>query len=181
MNIMRQLFILATLVSAQSANAQARPPDPFDDPGITNLCAAVANPLAELDPYHPSILYRFESHIFHWAGVTPIDSESQMSAKIRKFFDGSGSRLVCNQANFNPRNGNIFKLAIARQSNRFIDDVVRWSVDLNQVDAVDGRTVLDYIRDRRAAVGEGSSFGQTLGRYYNKFRAAGAKHASELR
>lgn len=180
-NTMRQLLIFAALLAAQPATAQAGRLVPFDGEGITNLCAAVANPMTELDPYHASILWGYQSYIFHWAGVITTDNESQVSAKIRRFFDGTRSRLVCNQANFNPRNGNIFKLAIARQSKRFIDDVVRWGVDLNQVDVVDGRTVLDYIRDRRAAVGEGSSFGQTLGRYYNKFRTAGAKHASELR
>eukprot|EP01034_Spumella_vulgaris_P002641 gene2641-3425_t len=59
--------------------------------------------------------------------------------------NANAASLVCNMTNFNPRNGSILNLAVARQADDFIGDaVVNWKVDLNQIDAIDGKTVLDY-------------------------------------
>jgi len=91
----------------------------------------------------------------------------------------NAASLVCNMSNFNPRNSSILKLAVARQADDFIGDaVVNWKVDLNQIDAIDGKTVLDYITDRRTNAGP--TFVTMLDRYYKLFSDGGARHALEL-
>ena len=82
--------------------------------------------------------------------------------------NANAASLVCNMTNFNPRNGSILKLAVARQADDFIGDaVVNWKVDLNQIDAIDGKTVLDYITDQRTNAGP--TFVTMLNRYYKLF------------
>ncbi|MDH7976045.1 hypothetical protein QH494_28030 [Sphingomonas sp. AR_OL41] len=148
---------------------------------VPELCAEIANPLTELKPRQPDILFSFESELADAAHVAPTDTSAQMYAKINQLIAKNMSRLTCSQLGFLPNNGNILKLAVARQSNSFIRYALqKWKIDVNQVDAADGKTVLDYIVDRRAAYGPESGFARTLGRYYNDFRAAGGKHRAEL-
>jgi hypothetical protein len=101
---------------------------------------------------------------------------------MRGWLNANMPRLDCRQFNFTPNGGNILKLAIARQSTPFIDDIlIFWKVDLNQVDAVDGETVLDYIGRLREQAGANEKLVQMYSRYYDRFRKAGARKASELR
>lgn len=177
-----RLLIAALFAPLLTVSARAQAPLPFDASEIRNFCAAVANPLAEPEPDYSWQRYRYEGFLARWAQVRPVDPVVDADRRIGRFLSANMARLVCNQGNFSPRNGNILKLAVSRQSNRFIHDVLeRWRPDLNRIDATDGRTVLDYIRDRRTGVGPATTFGATLGRYYDRFRAAGARHASELR
>lgn len=177
-----RLLIAALIAPVLAVSAQAQAQQPFDTQGIANFCTTVSSPLPEMHPAYPRQLYRYEQIVATWAHVQPTDPLPEIDRKIGQFLNANLARLLCNQVNFNPRNGNILKLAVARQSNRFISDILdRWRPNLNQVDAVDGKTVLDYIVDRRAQMGPTSSYGRTLTGYYNRFRAAGARHASELR
>ena len=177
-------LLIAALIApflAMSAEAPAQRAVPFDASGIRNFCAAVSSPLVELHPVYPSQRYGFESYLAEWALVRPDDPVPEIHRKIGRFLNANMPSLLCNQVNFNPRNGNILKLAVLRQSNSFIRNVLTdWHVDLNQIDAADGKTVLDYIQDRRARAGS-TSLSRTMDRYYTSFRAAGARHASELR
>ena len=145
-----------------------------------SFCTAVEAKVLENHPAHDTILYRHQNLVYDAAGVAPHEKPETAYEKVRAFLDANASSLTCNLINFNPRNGNIYKLAVARQSDGFIDDALdNWHVDLNQIDATDGKTVLDYIADRRATAGP--TYTRILDRYYNRFRAAGAKHAAELK
>ncbi len=138
--------------------------------------------MSEINPVHPGDRYRFQTILNMASGVMPSDTQEQVYAKIRTFLNRNMPSLLCSQSDFNPNNGNVLKLAVSRQSNRFIEFVLeRWKPNLNQIDAVDGRTVLDYIEFRRTQAGATSTFGVTLDRYYKRFRAAGALHAREIR
>lgn len=153
-------------------------PNQLDVPGF---CAAVESKIMENQPAHPSVTYRYQSMIYSASCIEASDSDETIKAKVQNFWNTYHSRLTCNTINFNPRNGNILKLAVARQSASFINDAVStWNVGLNHVDAVDNGTVLDYIEQRKNQAGTASAFGKTLQRYYDKFRAAGAKHSREL-
>lgn len=148
----------------------------FDFP---SFCTAVDSKEMSPAPLHPDVLYQYQDMLVEAADVRPLDSSDVLNEKIRIFLNANSSSLVCNMVNFNPRNGNVYKLAVARQADDFITDALQhWRVDLNQIDATDGKTVLDYIADRRATAGP--TYARTLGRYYDRFRAAGARHASEL-
>lgn len=157
--------------------AQAQQPQPMN---FRSFCGAVEVSVLENNPTRDEVLYRYQTMVYEAAGVSPDDSLEVAYAKSRAFMDANHSSLICNTLNFNPRNGNIYKLAVARQFDGFIHDALdNWHLDLNQVDVADGKTVLDYIADRRATAGP--TYARTLDRYYTRFRAAGARHASELR
>ena len=152
---------------------------PFD---VQNFCASVANPMAEINPKHLNDRYRFQTMLNEASGAMSSDMQELVNLKIRTFLNNRMPSLLCSQNDFNPNNGNVLKLAVSRQSNRFIDYVLeQWKPDLNQIDAVDGRTVLDYIEFRKAEAGATSTFARTLDRYYKRFRAVGARHAAELK
>ncbi len=147
---------------------------------IRTFCNAVDSKVPAGTFSHDTVLYFYQDMLVEAAGVSASDSPEMAYDKIRLFMDANSASLVCNLTNFNPRNGNVYKLAVARQADGFINDALdNWHVDLNQVDATDGKTVLDYISDRRATAGP--TYARTLSRYYDRFRAAGARHASELR
>ncbi len=146
-----------------------------------DLCAAVNSQSGEGASFHSSIMYIYQTIIMTEAGVLSTDTREEVARKVRIWFNANSARLLCNNFNFVPRNGNILKQAISSQSDSFIDDALRWwRVDLNNVDAVDGGTVLDYIVQRRVDAGSNASLNRMYTRYYDRFRAAGALHAREL-
>ena len=151
------------------------------DPGtISNFCAAVELQSTEMHPLFPEQRYTYQTLLYVWSGVSAADIVEVRSRKVRDFMNANLPRLLCNQFNFNPRDGNILKLAVAKQSTSFIRDAAQvWRVNLNQIDAADGKTVLDYVRDRRRSAG--TAYSNLLGRYYAMLRAAGALHTDELR
>ncbi|MCL9998178.1 MAG: hypothetical protein NBV68_02250 [Erythrobacter sp.] len=172
------LFAVATSVAATPGDG--RQPPPSDD-FVGGLCAAVESKVLENAPSYNQVTYLYQQFIAEASGVQFTDSSEQYNSKIATWLNANMPTLLCNTSNFNPRNGNILKLAVARQNNSFINDaILNWKIDLNQIDATDGKTVLDYIEDRKASSGTTSAFGKTLQRYWEKFRAAGAKRASEL-
>ena len=148
---------------------------------VAGFCTAVETKVLENNPTHANITYLYQSMIYSASCIEASDSDVTIKAKVQNFWNTYHSKLSCNTSNFSPRDGNILKLAIARQSGSFINDAITtWGVGLNHVDKVDSATVLDYIEKRKLQTGTASSFGKTLQRYYDKFRAAGAKHSREL-
>lgn len=146
---------------------------------IPTFCNAVDSKVLETDPTHDNILYRYQTMIYAASCVVSSDSDDVIKSKVQNFWNRYHDRLTCNLTNFNPRNGSILKLAVARQSDDFINDSISsWQVGLNHVDTVDNGTVLDYIEQRKTNAGP--TFARTLQRYYDRFRAAGAKHRREL-
>jgi hypothetical protein len=180
--MLRVMVALALAFAGPAAAQEVTGEDGLASNGVLDvgqLCAQVESQFTEMNPRHPNILFRFESELADAAGVLPTDTEGQMNAKIGELINANAVKLTCNQANFNPRNGNIFKLAVAKQSTIFVNHVTgKWKVDLNRIDETDGKTVLDYIADLRSTAG--SNYAVLLDRYYKRFRAAGAKHRSEL-
>lgn len=150
-------------------------------PNASEICSAVDSQTLELQPRYANNIYRYQAAFADAAGVTPNDSELVVNSKIAAWLNANMHLLLCEQFNFTPVHGNLLKLAIARQSDPFIDDALRaWHIDLNQVDAVDGKTVIDYIVEKRDNAGSNEILAMIYARYYARFRAAGAKHAREL-
>ena len=172
-----RLAVYAICIASTPAVAEAQEREAFN---FASFCTAVDSKEISPAPLHETVLYQYQDMLVEAAGVLASDSPEIAYDKIRLFMDASAPSLVCNMINFNPRNGNILKLAVARQSDEFIwDALTNWRVDPNQIDATSGKTVLDYITDRRATAGP--NFARALDRYYAQFRAAGARHARELR
>jgi hypothetical protein len=148
---------------------------------VANFCSAIEAQTLEMEPTHPSVMYRYQNLVFAASCVLTSDSETIVKAKVQNFWNRYHNVLNCNHFNFNPKNGSVLKLAVARQAEPFIEDALSsWKVGLNHVDQADQLTVLDYIENRKKDAGASSSFSKTLQRYYERFRAAGAKHKREL-
>lgn len=175
---------LLTFVLLSQISAAAPPPSPaLDRLWLREFCAEVEAEWVERTPVYPYIRYTYETRLVEAAGVLPTDSRETAYDKFGRFMDRNMGELLCNQFNFNPRNGNVLKLAVAKNSRTFVRDALeKWRItNVNQIDQTDGKTVLDYIQDRLIAAGPETSLGRTLKRYYDQFRAAGALHAAEVR
>ncbi len=167
--------VISSLVSVSTRLNTSCP----NELNVGSFCTAVDSKALETDPSHDSILYQYQSMIFAASCVLTNDSDEIIRSKVQNFWNRYHDRLTCNMINFNPRNGSILKLAVARQSDSFIDDsIASWQIGLNHVDTVDNGTVLDYIEQRKTNAGP--TFARKLQRYYDRFRAAGAKHRREL-
>lgn len=101
----------------------------------------------------------------------------KISSMLAKFEDEK--EFKCSNGQFDIPNGNILKFAVSKRFDTFIGDAIRWKVNLNKVDPVDNRTILDYVQSQiNQHRGNGSEAG--LHYYYDRLRRAGAKHRSEL-
>ena len=168
--------VFALCVTPSLGLADAKQQSGFN---FRSFCTAVDSKALSNNPAHETVLYQYQDMLLEAARVPQTDTDAVAHLKIGAFLNANAPLLTCNMVNFNPRNGSIYKLAVARQADSFIDDALdNWHVDLNQIDATDGKTVLDYISDRRSMAGP--TYARTLDRYYKRFRAAGAKHAAEL-
>jgi hypothetical protein len=148
---------------------------------VQELCAGVMSQTLENEPQHDSVLYMYQSEIYDAAGVVRRDTEAQVNAKVRKLLNANMPRLLCTGIGAVPNNGNLLKTAVSRMSDDFIDYVLEdWKLDLNQVDAVDGRTVLEHIALKRDSYRPDQAPYRIFQRYYERFRAAGAKTRAEL-
>lgn len=107
-------------------------------------------------------------------------SDSEINAKLRAWWDQYKDKLICDSLQFNVTNGSVFKYAISGNVTSFIDDAIYAKLDLNFVDKADGKTVLDYTKDEINKQSASSPIRKVLQDYYDKLKAAGAKHKSEL-
>ncbi len=108
------------------------------------------------------------------------DSVEVRNEKIGRMWKAfENKELVCNSLQFDVPNGNIIKYAAMMNFDTFIRDVIRWNVNLNKVDAFDGRTLLDYLSFHIERT-KGGEIEKKLKYYYGILRKAGAKHKSEL-
>ncbi|WP_298095920.1 hypothetical protein [Brevundimonas sp.] len=85
---------------------------------------------------------RYQNKIVEAAGVQSGDTEAERRARTAALF----SQFMPHCEGFNVRRGNILKYAVNQNASAFIYAAINdWDADLDQVDAADGRTVLDYV------------------------------------
>ena len=167
------LALLPVLASGQTA-AQECP----DAKKVKALCMYIdSRTPAEVSD---SVRYKYQRQVLNAACVTPEDSEAVKEQKIQSMWKQFEDRLVCNNLQFDVSNGNIIKFAASSLFDPFIYDVIKWKVELNRVDATDGRTVLDYLKYRIDQQQNGGPVKEQFEIYYRALREAGAKHKSEL-
>lgn len=109
------------------------------------------------------------------------DNDEAISKKISamwKVYQQTGY-TGCNASTFDIREGNILKYAVADKFEEFLEDAIKWKLDLNKVDFYDQMTLLDYI-EYNISRAKGSALEARYQKYYNMFRKAGAKHKKEL-
>lgn len=143
------------------------------------MCMSVGSRTPWIEAYD-GYKYMYQKQIFEAACVDPInDSDELIAAKVSRVWAQHEKNLVCSGVQFDVQKGNLLKFAVNADFNHFISDAIRWKINLNKIDDVDGHTVLDYIKDQ-IPKNKGNSFEPTLKRYYQDLRKAGAKHANEL-
>ena len=107
-------------------------------------------------------------------------NDKEINQKLREWWDLNKGSLLCDTLEFNVPNGSVFKYAINGKITSFIDEAIYAKFDLNFVDKADGRTILDYTRDEIKKHSDTSPIKKVLQGYYDKLKAAGAKHKFEL-
>lgn len=129
------------------------------------------------EPYFLDGQYSYVTKFKQAAGVTDEDSEEEMYRKIRKVWDEYEDCLVCDIMFFSLVGGNILKAGAAAVNKNFYNAVIKWGVNLNRIDPVDGKTVLDFLQDEIAKNQPNKAFCRA---YYQIFKENGAKHAAEI-
>ncbi len=107
------------------------------------------------------------------------DSEEEISKKISSVWKENEATLICNNTKFDVANGSVIKFAANLKFDEFMIDMTIWKVNLNKVDEMDGRTVLDYLKTQIER-NKGMASEPVLQGYYNMLKKAGAKHKLEL-
>jgi hypothetical protein len=169
---------IAALAFAGLADAQP--------PKITGLAAlrGICSDISTQTPYNEQpelISYMYEKRIYDAAGVDfAKDTPEQARKKIRKLWLQHQPSLRCQANNFNVRDGNILKYAIATRAYNLIDDAVKiWGIDVNIVDPSDNRTLLDYAESQRDQY-KGTAMETELQNYIDILVRHGAKRRREL-
>lgn len=156
-------------------------PEPCPNPEkLDNICMNISN--RTLDPKPKGdYVYMYQRKILDAACVDiEKDSEEVIAQKIQKMWDASTYRLTCQAITFDVNAGNLLKYAVSTKFDEFIDDAIWWKVNLNIVDKQDQRTVLDYVA-YHINESKGKNIESKYRHYYDILRAAGAKHAAELK
>jgi hypothetical protein len=71
------------------------------------------------------------------------------------------------------------KWAVSYKFYDFINDIIKWGINLNRVDEADGRTALDYALFHIQR-NKGNAMEPVYQDIYDTLRKAGAKHRREL-
>ena len=146
---------------------------------LTSICLMIGNRMKDPKPIDFNE-YMYNRRILEASCVDPEkDSEEEKIKKIQKMWSQFEGELVCNSLTFDVVNGSYLKFAVANKFDEFINDVIDWKVNLNRVDASDGRTVLDYLKFQ-IDKNKGNAIERKLKHYYDILKAAGAKHKAEL-
>ncbi len=93
--------------------------------------------------------YGFEKRLMDFAGAD-VTKESRESAtdKISRWWDKYKTLFRCNTMSFNLEYGSILKFAVAHGYAPFLETIVgTYQMDINYIDPVDNRNMLDYVND----------------------------------
>lgn len=174
------LMAVASLSYAPAVCAADDPKASLPQEYAADLCSAVYGQYLETDPTRGTT-YTYQTQIYAGAGVdASSDNPETIRTKIQIFWNANWRELRCSNLNFTITNGNILKQGVEANSRNFINDMVRkWQVDINVVDPVDGKTLMDYVDDQQALHG-GTSLESVLRNYSLLLNRHGAKRAREI-
>ena len=178
--MIRYLILLAALFPffalAQQCPSKENLPD---------LCIAIGTQLPDASG---EFRFAYERIVSEAACVDQADDDALRARKIGQMWQKFGDTLICNNVRFNVRDGNVLKWAVSARNVDFLFDAACvWQVDLNRIDSIDARTVLDYTFDEYMRH-EDHPVGKTIKSYYDflRFGCGGgrktivARHRAEL-
>lgn len=116
--------------------------------------------------------YTYEKRLFKISCANPItDSDIHAKEKIQKMWNIYKKNFKCNTVGFNLQNGNILKFSIAQNMPDVVETFASsYGLDINFVDPVDNKNVLDYV-DSEIMRFSNISNGQDLVKIYKEYRS----------
>lgn len=151
----------------------------MDEKKLGRICSYVNSRSADRTP-GTTLKYNYQRHILDAACVDlSKDSEAVIAEKVSAMWANYQDGFKCSNLKFEVTKGSVLKFASVLLFEEYLDDMIRWKVDLNVVDKTDDRTVLDFIKNKIER-SKGLGIDKTYEHYYQKLRKAGAKHKSEL-
>lgn len=174
------ILILLSLFFSPSYGQVGTSETPCPNPKkVKNICLTIDGRTEDLDA-KGKYTYMYQRMILDAACADEFkDSEEVIAEKIRNMWVKLADNMVCKSLNFDTPGAHVLKFAVSSSFDNFINDAIRWKVDLNLIDKKDNKTVLDYVKARMDSY-EGSLIGDKMKIYYKMLRDAGAKHKSEL-
>ena len=165
------LFFSAALLAHGS-------PRTISEAEVNNLCFAVAEQVRESEG-SAGTPFVYQAILYTAAGIQASDQPETIRASMQQFWVRNQDRLYCNELNSALRETHLLRLAIDRNANEFLNDVVRrWRVDLNHIDRRSGGTVLDFV-DVEIRKATGTPREGSLLRYRKMLESAGARRAKD--
>lgn len=171
------LFSISVSVGAQTGSTKF---PCYDPKKLKNLCMFVGSRTEDPSPLSERYPYLYQRRIFEAACVNiNIDTDEDIARKVSALWNEFGKTWVCNNLAFDVKDGSLLKYGLVTKFDRFVYDICKWKIDLNQWDASDNRTLLDYcvFQIERS---KGTSIEKKLQDYVQQLRKAGAKLRSEL-
>jgi hypothetical protein len=169
----------ADLVAVVDRIPAANCPDPSK---LLGICRSLNDqrrvPIANTDRTQ----YEYEQKMKEAACVLPGEDQATVRRKVQTLWNNHQTNFGCTVAGFDLSNGNILKYSVRSRAFDFLNlSVETWNLNLNIVDPVDNKTVLDYLRSEIEANSNTSNeILPQLQEYYDFLKDAGAKHRSEL-
>ena len=104
-----------------------------------------------------TVEYIYEQRLWEMSGAKMgVDNEENAKKKIQLWWNKNKTKCNCSTVGFIP-NGNILKFALAQSLPSFVEALVlNYELDINFIDPVDSRNVLDYINDEIERLKKGS-------------------------
>jgi hypothetical protein len=147
---------------------------------VSQLCNAVNDQLLETSDLSFGNRHNYQTRIYRSSAAHPLrDPVAHVAKKIQHWWLTDFDALNCDLLGFRVKGGSILKLALARDANYFINDVVRrWGLWLNGRDFT-GQTALDFIESEMER-SRGTPNENIMRRYQTLFQRFGGKRAADL-
>lgn len=176
------LIVGLALIQLTSFSQSADCPKPSSE-SMRKLCSQVGQRFPDEDE-SSKYNYLFQSTLERMACVEKIDSEEVIIKKVQSFWNKYFNDCKCFTDDFIMAGGNILKYAVQHDFDLFFYEVIkRYKLNLNFIDPVDGKTVLDFADHEYKRVKQlapDSERTKALKKLYDYLRNNGALYAAEL-
>lgn len=178
--------LFATIMTvAQEPKKECDCPPPTKEQYL-GLCHSIFEQQMMKDP-KPGVSYGYQESLWEMSCAIPgVDSIESAKPKIQKMWNKYRENIRCyGYTNYISNDKNVAKFSLDTGFTTFLTEAVkRYDLDMNFIDPADGKTVLDFIREREEFVRSWPpvDYGKAdeYNRIYNLLRQKGAKHSWEL-
>lgn len=175
-----KIATILVLLFLSSAQADVHENLPCPNPGsVAQLCTYIAAQIPDTDT-ESSYEYLYQRVVYE-ASCVDIDNDQPklIASKVQVMWNRYAKDLKCDGILGVNGLGQILKYAAFKNFDSFIVDAATvWKISLNEIDASDNKTTLDYIDDQIKRTG--GEVQKKFKRYFELLRRSGAKFSHEL-